>query len=274
MGIGRLAELTAAAFASAVITHSKAETDLLKSQVPGAAVFTIPWSVKPQPTKVPFSERRGFAFIGGFGHAPNRDAVRWLIKDIMPLIRSRDPSIKCFLVGSDMPDQFRQYEADGIVALGHVGNLAEVFDRVRLTVAPLAYGAGLKGKVLESLSAGVPCVCTNVAAEGFDLPDALRTHVADGPDAIAASIVRRLHSEQPENELCSRAGLEFVAADFSENRLDVLMSQALGLSGRRPTPVGPNYGTPKTCAGYQAEGRGHGEPANDDVRDMTGWSRT
>jgi glycosyltransferase involved in cell wall biosynthesis len=228
----RLAEFTAAAFSSAVITHSKTETDLLKSHVTGASVFTVPWSVKPQPTKVPFSRRKGLAFIGGFAHAPNQDAVRWLIKDIMPLVRSRDPSIQCYLVGSDMPEQFRRLEADGIVPIGHVEDLTEIFDRVRLTVAPLAYGAGLKGKVIESLSAGIPCVCTTVAAEGFDLPVPLRACVADDPDAIVASILR-LHGKKAENERCRRAGLEFVAAEFSESRLDALLSEAVGLTGRR-----------------------------------------
>ena len=229
-------EFAAAAFSSAVITHSKSESDLLKSRVPGASVFTIPWSVKLQPTKVPFSKRKGFAFIGGFGHAPNQDAARWLIKDIMPLVRSRDPSIQCYLVGSDMPDQFRQIATDGIVPVGHLENLTEIFDRVRLTVAPLAYGAGLKGKVIESLSAGIPCVCTNIAAEGFDLPAPLRTCVADDADAIAAAIVR-LHSKKAENGRCGRAGLEFVAAEFSEARLDTLMSEAVGLTGRGVAPV-------------------------------------
>lgn len=234
----RLAEFTAAAFSNAVITHSNSEAAILKSQVPGASIFTIPWSVGIRPTKVPFASRSGFAFIGGFGHAPNQDAVRWLIKDIMPLLRSRDPSIKCYLVGSDMPDQFRQFADAGIVPVGHVENLAEIFDQVRLTVAPLAYGAGLKGKVIESLSAGVPCVCTTVAAEGFDLPAPLRECIADDPEAIAASILR-LHNTKAENERCRRAGLQFITAEFSEGRLDTLMGEALGLNRKKPEAQAP-----------------------------------
>lgn len=235
VGLGkrlRLAEFAAAAFSSAVITHSKSETDLLKSQVSGATVFTIPWSVTPQVTKVPFSKRAGIAFIGGYGHAPNRDATRWLIKDIMPLVRSRDPSILCYLVGSDMPDEIRNIVTEGIVPIGHLENLAEIFSRVRLTVAPLAYGAGIKGKVLESLAAGIPCVCTTVAAEGLELPTPLRAYVTDDPALLATSILR-LHDDVGENERCSHAGLEFVATEFSESRLDGLMSQAVGLSGMK-----------------------------------------
>ena len=176
---------------------------------------------------MPFSQRAGFAFIGGFGHTPNQDAVRWLIKDIMPLVRSQDPSIQCFLVGSDMPEQFKQLQADGVVPIGYVENLSEIFDRVRLTVAPLAYGAGLKGKVIDSLSAGIPCVCTNIAAEGLNLPALLRACVADDPEGFTASIIR-LHNSEAENEGCSREGLEFVDLEFSDSRLDTLMSEVVG----------------------------------------------
>ena len=90
----------------------------------------------------------------------------------------------------------------------------------------------MKGKVIESLSAGIPCVCTSVAAEGFDLPAPLRACVADDPVAIAASILR-LHNMKAENETCRRVGLEFVATEFSEQRLDTLMSEAVGLSGKQ-----------------------------------------
>jgi glycosyltransferase involved in cell wall biosynthesis len=228
----QLAEFAAAAFSNAVITHSKDETDLLKSRLPGAVVFTVPWSVKLQPTKVPFSERAGLAFIGGFSHAPNQDAAWWLIQEIMPLVRSRDPEIQCFLVGSDMPEQLKGLERDGIVSVGYVKDLAEIFDRVRLTVAPLAYGAGLKGKVIDSLSAGIPCVCTNIAAEGLNLPDPLRACIADDAAGFAASIVR-LHSSELENEQSSRAGLEFIDAHFSDTCIDDLMREIADRTGRK-----------------------------------------
>jgi hypothetical protein len=78
--------------------------------------------------------------------------------------------------------------------------LAEVFNRVRLTVAPLSYGAGVKGKVIESLAAGVPRVCTPAAAEGLTLPEPLRT-CADGAEAIASTICD-LHGQETGSEAC------------------------------------------------------------------------
>ena len=97
---------------------------------------------------------------------------------------------------------------------------------MRLTVAPLSYGAGVKGKVIESLAAGIPCVCTPVAAEGLELPALLRTCIADGAEAIAAMICD-LHGEEIRNEVCRNASLAYVAARFSADRLDQQMRDVI-----------------------------------------------
>jgi O-antigen biosynthesis protein len=222
----RVAEFVAAANADVVITHSPQEAQVLKTQVRGANVHVVRWSVTPRPTNVPFAQRHDIAFIGGYGHAPNQDAARWLIGEIMPLVWEHDPTIGCLLVGSDMPDEIRRLCDDRVVAVGHVADLAEVFDQVRLTVAPLAYGAGVKGKVLESLAAGIPCVCTPIAAEGLDLPETFRTCIADGATALADTM-RYLHDNEAANENCARAGIDYVAAEFSNERLDALMRQVI-----------------------------------------------
>src|SRR6202030_1008017 len=94
------------------------------------------------------------------------------------------------LVGSHMPEEVTALAAKDIVPLGYMPSLDSVFARIRLTIAPLRYGAGLKGKVLESLAAGVPCVMTTVAAEGLDLPRKLQVLVADEPAEIAARIAK------------------------------------------------------------------------------------
>jgi glycosyltransferase involved in cell wall biosynthesis len=222
----RLLECVATATADAVITHSPFEADLLRKEVRGANVHVVPWTVTAQPTEVPFAKRGGVAFIGGFGHAPNQDAARWLISEIMPLVRKRSPKIECLLVGSEMPESLLRLCENGIVAVGHVDTLAKVFDRVRLTVAPLSYGAGIKGKVIESLAAGVPCICTPVAAEGLDLPEAMRVCIADDAAAIAATICD-LHGQESSNEACRVAGLAYVAANFPADRLDQLMRKVV-----------------------------------------------
>ena len=106
----------------------------------------------------------------------------------MPLLRQQVPGIELLLVGSYMPAEVSTLAAKDVVPLGYVPSLDSVFERVRLTIAPLRYGAGLKGKVLESMAAGVPCVMTTVAAEGVNLPAELQSLVADEPATLSERI--------------------------------------------------------------------------------------
>lgn len=230
----RVAEYIAAASADAVVTHSVQEAEALAKHVPRAKVHVVQWSIAPKPTRVPFMQRSGVAFVGSYGHAPNVDAAVWLIKEIMPAVRKRDPTIQCLLVGTDMPERLRLICGEGIVAIGYVKDLAEIFDRVRLTVAPLTYGAGIKGKVIESLGAGLPCVCTPVAAEGLDLPKALRACVVESAEGLA-ELICKLHENEEANLACGHAGLDYVGSTFSNEKLDAAMLRVLG-SGRSLRP--------------------------------------
>ena len=158
----------------------------------------------------------------------------------MPAVRKRKSDIECLLVGSDMPEHLRRLCKDGVVAIGYVEDLAEIFDRVRLTVAPLTYGAGVKGKVIDSLGAGLPCVFTPIAAEGLDLPKALQACIAESADALAA-LICNLHDNEQDNDACARAGLDYVKAAFSNETLDAAMRDVLG-------PVAPLSPIPSKLA--------------------------
>ena len=110
----RFIEHVAAVSADAVITHSTQEAEALAKQIPGGKIHTVRWSVPVRPVSRPFAERSGLAFIGGYSHEPNLDAARWLIDEIMPLVRKRKPDIECFLVGSGLPEQIRRLCGDGV----------------------------------------------------------------------------------------------------------------------------------------------------------------
>ena len=224
----RFLELTAAQAADAVITHSTVEAALLRRHVPAERVHVVPWTVASRTTAVPFVDRRALAFIGGYRHRPNVDAARFLIESVMPAVAKVGPAISCLLVGSGMPDSLRALAASrsGFQAVGQVPDLASVFDRVRLTVVPLAYGAGVKGKVLDSLAAGVPCVCTPAAAEGLDLPEPLAELIAETPTGLARSIMA-LHEDEGLNQACAAAGLAYVMERLSDWQVDALMRTAI-----------------------------------------------
>ena len=224
----RLIECSAAWMADAVLTHTAEEAAVVRAAVPGAHVHVAPWDVAIRPTRTPFARRRGVLFVGNFRHAPNRDvAVRFLLADIMPLVWRADPAIPCLLAGSDLPSELAALTTPRVTILGQVPDLRALFGQVRLSVAPLRFGAGLKGKVLDSLAAGVPCIMTGIAAEGFALQGPLHDLIAEDAAALADAILR-MHTDPAAYRAASRAGLAVVAAGFQPAHVDAALRQAIG----------------------------------------------
>jgi len=144
-------------------------------------VDKCPW-VAETVTDVPgFAARKDVAFLGGFGHKPNAEAVEWFVRDVMPILRRRMPGVKLRVFGSNMPDDLAETLAaeEDVVVEGWVEDVRAAYDTCRVFIAPLQSGAGIKGKVIAALAHGVPTVMSPVAAEGIS--------VAHGTDAFIAS---------------------------------------------------------------------------------------
>ena len=242
----RTQEFWAAAMADAVITHTPEEARLLKHFLPDANLHTVAWSVAAIPRGTAFPQRNGLAFIGNYNHAPNLDAARLLRDEIMPAVQAVDPGIRCGLVGVGLPASL-QAATPGTHYLGHVPRLDDLFDRIRLTVAPLAFGAGLKGKVLESLAAGIPCVCFPIAAEGLGLPEALAPLVVQDTAGMVSAIIR-LHKIASQNARMARASLAYVADRYTEQRLDDAMQAVLGRAEIPPPAIAAPAKAPRLPA--------------------------
>lgn len=221
-------EQAAAASCHAVLTHSSVEAAILRQLLPRSEIHVVPWAVPARPTPAQFHDRAGVAFVGSFTHEPNLDAAFWLMDEIMPLVWQYDPAIPCFIAGFAMPEAIAQPRDPRISVIADLVKIDDLLGRVRLTVAPLAFGAGLKGKVLDSMAAGVPCVCTPVAAEGFDLPQPLEALIA-GDAAGLASIILRLHSDSAAFGAARKAGLAYVSHSFNETVTDAGLRRATRL---------------------------------------------
>jgi glycosyltransferase involved in cell wall biosynthesis len=267
-----LQELSAALSADRVITHSVSEAEQLE-QLPSIAavgkVSVIPWVVPATPVQTPFADRSGLAFIGSFAHAPNVDAARWLLNEIMPLVWRKAPDIECLVVGSDLSEELRHELArPRVEVLGRVDQLSDVFERVRLSVAPLRFGAGLKDKVLRSMAAGVPCVGTAEAFRGMrGVPVAItNTCQRETASELAAAIVR-MHRDEKANTGCAQAGLSYVTEGYNASRIHGLIREITQPALRGPlakarTPSdfkllefgGPPQSTQLTCAAGSALG--------------------
>jgi len=229
-------EIRAAQTADVTITHSHAEAALLGC-IAGVRATVVPWAVPVGPTGPDFAGRRGLLFVGNYAHAPNRDAARWLVEAIMPIVRARDARIVLTLAGADMPADIASLASDGVVVAGAVAEMAPLYRRARIAAAPLRYGAGVKGKVLESFAASVPCLMTRVAAEGIGLPSDLDALVVDGAEAFATAILA-LHDDASAWKALRRSGRAFVKARFAASNVRDAMRHALVPLGDSGSVVG------------------------------------
>ena len=172
--------------------------------------------IGPGPVDPPLSERRNVLFVGGFRHPPNIDAVNWFAKEVWPAVARAFPDGRFAIVGSDS-DRLGTPAGDRIDVLGHAPDLDPCFARARLSVAPVRYGAGVKGKIVSSLARGVPVVTTSVGAEGMGLTDGANVLIADEPEAFAERIGVLWRDADLWRRL-SDGGELFVAQNYGRDR--------------------------------------------------------
>jgi glycosyltransferase involved in cell wall biosynthesis len=205
------------ACADLTLTVTPEEREVLLSEAPGARVEVLPNIHASEGTSRPWGARRDLMFIGAFSHAPNVDAVEWFVEEILPLVHDRLPGLVFRVVGSDPPKRIRRLASSTVRVLGHVPAARRVFDASRVFVSPLRYGAGMKGKIGQSMSYGLPVVTTSIGAEGMKLEDGENALVADGPAAFADAVVRLTTDEELWTRL-SNAALHHVERHFSERK--------------------------------------------------------
>lgn len=151
-----------------------------------------------------FERREGLLFVGGFAHPPNADAVLWFAREIFPFIREQMP-VNFYIVGSKVTDEIKELEqpGNGIVVKGFVSEeeLALLYNKCRLVVVPLRYGAGVKGKVIEALYHGAPVVTTSIGAEG--IPEAERVMaIEDAPFSFAEEVISLYLNTNRLKQMC------------------------------------------------------------------------
>ena len=225
--VERDSELAAVAAADVTLLCNTHEVDLVRQALPGSRLVYLPWVRDLVPTVRPgWAERAGIMFLGGFQHPPNVDAMMWFVNEVMPELRVLGGGLSLTIYGADLPPDIAALAADDIVIGGYVPDLHLAFDRHRVSIAPLRYGAGFKGKVAESLAHGVPIVATPVAAEGTGLEDGINILVASDPASMASSIVRLYHDEAFW-QLLADAGRDYVATALSPDAGRNLLKRSL-----------------------------------------------
>ncbi len=208
------AELDVVREADCTIIISPVERDLLAAEMPTSHLEVIPLLREIPGRGMGYDGREGILFIGGFRHPPNEDAIIWFCKRIWPEVHRRLPDLVLDIVGSYPSPEILGLQGHGVRVLGYVKDIEPLFSRALISIAPLRYGAGLKGKVVTSLSYGVPSVVTPIAAEGLGLDEGQGILTESDPDAFVAAIAR-LCRNPDDWERLSSAGLQAVSQRFS-----------------------------------------------------------
>jgi glycosyltransferase involved in cell wall biosynthesis len=229
-------ELRVIRAADAAVLLSDFEYDYVGRHAPSARRFFIPLAVPVPGRLAPYDGRAGVLFVGGFAHAPNVDAVHFLCGTIWPRVRALLPDARLFVVGADPPAEIAAYaSSEGVAIMGYVPDLTDLYRGVRVAVAPLRFGAGLKGKVVSSLAVGLPCVVTSIAREGMPGGGTEAVTVADDADAFARAIAD-IHMNAERWQRMSDAGVAYARSNFSieaiTGRIGALLA-SLGLPHRK-----------------------------------------
>jgi len=193
---------------------SPVEKYLLEDLLPNADIRVLSNIHTVQGCRRDWAERRDLLFVGGFQHPPNVDAAEWLIDEIVPLIRQRLPELRLHLIGSRMPDALYQRAGNGVEVHGFVEDLSAYLDGCRVSLAPLRYGAGVKGKVNQAMAWGIPVVATSCAAEGMFLSPERDVLIGDSAALFADQVVR-VYQDQALWQRLSEGGLVNVETHFS-----------------------------------------------------------
>lgn len=240
-GAALVRELNTYAASDAVLTVSDKETALVNDLLGDPSTgWTAPLCEERPPIDVPLAERSGILYVGCYRFPPNVDAVAYLCRDIVPKIDAtlleRHP---IYIVGDGLDDKVRALGAGlpHVRMVGWVPSVAPYLARVRISVVPLRYGAGTKGKLVQSLMAGTPVVSTSIGIEGLNLADGTHAMVADDPAAFAQGVDRLLRDARLWKRL-QRGGRDHVERVHGREPAAASLRRAISMVMNKPAKRG------------------------------------
>lgn len=202
---------------------STTESELLKTvfQIPEGLLLTLPFMLEAVANKnnqeLPsFEERKDFLFIGNGKHAPNIDAITYLKATIWPLIRKKSPQSSLNIYGAYLPQQITEMHKpnEGFYVHGWLENLDITLQQTRINLAPIRFGAGLKGKVIDGMRNGTPTITTTIGVEGIS--DFL--NIYDDPSVFAQKAML-LYSNKTSWLKAQDGQFKILAAQFAKEKL-------------------------------------------------------
>lgn len=175
-----------------------------------------------------FSERKDFICIGNGKHAPNIDAIVWLKKEIWPLIRDQLKDAHLQIYGAYLPEFINQMHTpkDGFLVHGWAEDKKLVFENSRINLAPLRFGAGIKGKLVDSMTFGTPSITTSIGAEGMHNHLPWNGTIIDQAEAFASAAVS-LYTDENAWQKAQLLGIEIIDQVYDAEKLHNKLSTAI-----------------------------------------------
>lgn len=173
------------------------------------------------------AKNHSLVFVGGFAHEPNIDAVLYFCQEIFPRIRAKVPDASFTVVGSNPPEAVRDLQSDFVRVTGYVPSTTPYLLGSQISVAPLRFGAGMKGKIGEAMAHGLPVVTTSVGASGMHLVHRENAMIADTPGGFADSVMDLLQDPDLHQRI-RRNALEHVQNRFSTSHVETQILKVLG----------------------------------------------
>ncbi|MFK2918455.1 glycosyltransferase [Dyella koreensis] len=223
----RQSELELIAFCDITFVVSNDEKSLLKQLLPNASIELLSNIHRPHSCPRPHSGRKDVVFIGGQGHPPNVDAMRWIANDIAPLLQQAAPDMTVHLLGDVSEVLRRELTTDGVTIHGRVADLAPWMEGCIASLAPLRFGAGVKGKINMSMSYGLPVIATGLAAEGMHLRHDEDVLLAENPADFVHAVLR-LRDDEALWQRISTSSLSNVEQHFSPEIAASTLRRVLG----------------------------------------------
>ncbi len=213
--------------ADAIITVTEKDWEQVKDHLPGMAHYVIPNIHAADSAPVELNGRSGLVFVGNFNHLPNVDAVNYFLREIFPEIKKKMPDMMLTIVGPHLPGDVVSLKSDDIIVVGYVPKTEPYLKKARVSIAPLRYGAGMKGKIGEAMSHGLPVVTTSIGAEGMGLTHGETAMIADSPEGFAECVVR-LCSDDALWRRVAAGSKEFIRENFSFKKVGGQLAHMLG----------------------------------------------
>ncbi len=219
-------ELAIARQADRALVVSAEEKILLEEIAPDIETHVVSNIHSPYEKPTPYRSRADLLFIGGFEHLPNVDGITWFCEEIFPKVKLLLPEAKLHIVGSKPTQEIFDLATDDIIVHGYVEDITPLFESCRVSIAPLRYGAGVKGKVNQSHAFGVPCVATPIACEGMHLSHGVDVMVCEKPDDFAQAVADVYLDPECWGRL-SANGMENIRKHFSFEAARTALEKAL-----------------------------------------------